>query len=454
MVEEAVANVRTVITYGTFDLFHDGHRRLLERARALGDRLIVGVTTDTYDRSRGKLNVVQSVLERIENVRQSGLADQIEVEEYDGQKIHDIQKWGVDVFAIGSDWLGKFDYLRDYCEVVYLDRTRGVSSTQLRNDSSGIMRLGLVGAGPKAESLVVEARYVSGISVEAVWDPNAEDARALAERMELARVEDSYSELLKRVDAVFISTSAGTRAELIRLALGAGVNVLSEPPLSLTEADAVELVDLAREKKLALVDGIRTAYSPGFLRMVAYARSGSIGRIRSVEATMTRLSHSGPARDAADGGAIAELAAYPLLAVIKLLGTDYDDLTCQMLKPEGSPVDLFARIDLRYKEAIASVKVGIGVRAEGDLEVAGSNGSLYVPAPWWRTQHFETRFEDPQENQGFFVRYEGEGIRYELAELASRVRGSTKRSYKLRNADSISVARIIERARGEGVIFG
>ena len=169
---------------------------------------------------------------------------------------------------------------------------------------------------------------------------------------------------------------------------------------------------------------------------------------------MTRLSYAGPARDAADGGAIAELAAYPLLAVIKLLGADYEGLTCHVLKPEGSPVDLFARIDLRYREAVASVKVGIGVRAEGDLEVAGSNGSLYVPAPWWRTQHFETRFEDPQENQGFFVRYEGEGIRYELAELASRVRGSTKRSYKVRNADSITVARIIEQARSTGTVFG
>ena len=103
--------MRTVITYGTYDMFHEGHRRLLERARALGDWLIVGVTSDTYDLSRGKLNVQQSVLERVENVRKTGLADQIVVEEYAGQKILDIQEWGVDVFVIGSDWTGKFDYL-------------------------------------------------------------------------------------------------------------------------------------------------------------------------------------------------------------------------------------------------------------------------------------------------------------------------------------------------------
>ncbi|MCI7550773.1 MAG: adenylyltransferase/cytidyltransferase family protein, partial [Arcanobacterium sp.] len=136
-----------VITYGTFDLFHEGHRRLLERARALGDELIVGVTADSFDRQRGKLNVHDKLLERVENVRRSGLADLIIVEEYFGQKVHDVEKYDVDVFAIGSDWRGKFDYLEDYCQVVYLERTKGISSTQLRSEEQGFIHLGIIGAG-------------------------------------------------------------------------------------------------------------------------------------------------------------------------------------------------------------------------------------------------------------------------------------------------------------------
>ena len=115
-----VIDLTKVITYGTFDLFHEGHYRLLQRAKELGDYLIVGVTTESFDKARGKLNVVDSLMTRIENVRKTGFADKIIIEEVQGQKFSDIKKYGIDIFAIGSDWRGKFDYLKEYCKVVYL----------------------------------------------------------------------------------------------------------------------------------------------------------------------------------------------------------------------------------------------------------------------------------------------------------------------------------------------
>ena len=105
--------MKKVITYGTYDLLHQGHINLLRRAKELGDYLIVGVTSDSFDRERGKLNVRNNVLERIEAVRQTGYADEIVIEDYVGQKIDDIQRFGVDIFAIGSDWQGHFDYLKE-----------------------------------------------------------------------------------------------------------------------------------------------------------------------------------------------------------------------------------------------------------------------------------------------------------------------------------------------------
>ncbi|CAL8968919.1 Inositol 2-dehydrogenase/D-chiro-inositol 3-dehydrogenase [Propionicimonas sp. T2.31MG-18] len=442
-----------VITYGTFDLFHEGHRRLLERAKALGDYLIVGVTTENYDDSRGKLNVRQSLMDRIRNVQDSGLADEIIIEEYEGQKVQDIQKHGVDIFAIGSDWLGKFDYLNDYCKVIYLDRTKGVSSTQLRNESAGVIRLGVIGSGRIAARFVAEARYVSGVSVEAVYSRRFESAKAFAERLELEWANENVEDLLKHVDAVYVATPHDTHYAYARQAIEAGVHVLCEKPMTLTKAQTTELFELATRHEVVLLEAVKTAFAPGFQRMVAVARSGSIGQVRSVDATFTKIVKSGRELEGPDGGSISELATYPLLAVVKLLGTDFTKVTTRSLKPAGAPVEVFSRIDVDYPHGTASARTGIGVKAEGELIVAGSAGYVYVPAPWWLTEYFETRFEDQSKNKKYYYKFDGDGLRYELAEFAFMIRNRTPESFKLRAAESIAMADIIEQARAGAAIF-
>ena len=144
---------RIVITYGTFDVLHQGHINLLRRAKELGDWLIVGVTTDNFDLERGKMNTRDSVMKRVQAVKETGYVDEVIIEEYKGQKIDDIQKYNVDVFAIGSDWEGYFDYLKEYCEVVYLPRTQGISSTMLREEQISV-RIGIIGTGSIAGRFV------------------------------------------------------------------------------------------------------------------------------------------------------------------------------------------------------------------------------------------------------------------------------------------------------------
>ena len=442
-----------VITYGTFDLFHEGHRRLLERAKALGDHLIVGVTTDNYDDSRGKLNVAQTLMERIRNVVDSGLADEVIIEEYEGQKVQDIQQHDIDVFAIGSDWLGKFDYLNDYCHVVYLDRTKGVSSTQLRNESAGVLRIGIAGAGRIAARFVAEARFVSGVNVEAVYSRTYERTREFARRLELEWANEHYDDLLGHVDAVYVATPHDTHYDYTKRAIQAGLHVLYEKPMTLSKAQTSELFELAAARGVVLLEAVKTAFSPGFQRMVAVARSGSIGQVRSVDATFTKLVTQGRELTDADGGSISELATYPLLAAVKLLGLGYTDLRTVSLRPAGSPVEVFSRIDLTYPHAVASARTGLGVKAEGDLVVAGTAGYIYVPAPWWLTEYFEARFEDSRRSKKYYYKFDGDGLRYELAEFASMIRRDTRESFKLRPAESIAMADMIERARASATVI-
>ena len=122
---------KTIITYGTFDLFHIGHLRLLQRAKELGDKLIVAVSTDEFNQLKGKKTIIPYE-HRAEIVRNIKCVDMVIPEYSWEQKIDDIKKYNIDVFVIGSDWKGKFDFLKDYCDVVYLNRTEGISSTQLK----------------------------------------------------------------------------------------------------------------------------------------------------------------------------------------------------------------------------------------------------------------------------------------------------------------------------------
>lgn len=121
----------TVITYGTFDLFHVGHVNLLRRLRELGDRLVVGVSTDEFNAGKGKTSVMP-YMHRAEIVRAVRYVDDVFPESDWEQKRADILREGAGIFAMGDDWVGKFDDLGDACEVVYLPRTRDISSTELR----------------------------------------------------------------------------------------------------------------------------------------------------------------------------------------------------------------------------------------------------------------------------------------------------------------------------------
>ncbi len=122
---------KTIITYGTFDMFHIGHLRLLQRLKSLGDKLIVAISTDEFNKKKGK-KVLIPYEQRAEIVASIKYVDMVIPEESWEQKIKDIKKYNVNIFAMGSDWRGKFDFLKEYCDVIYLERTKNISTTQLK----------------------------------------------------------------------------------------------------------------------------------------------------------------------------------------------------------------------------------------------------------------------------------------------------------------------------------
>lgn len=440
-----------VITYGTYDLLHYGHIRLLERAKALGDYLIVGVTADDFDKNRGKINVQQSLMERIEAVRATGIADEIIVEEYEGQKIDDIRRYGVDIFTVGDDWVGKFDYLNEYCEVVYLSRTQGVSSSDLRKEKRSL-RLGLVGESEILKKVANESQYVNGMQVSGIY---TEDEKSIRDFLNDIHVYETYDNLLENSDAVYIISSPQRHYYDIRHALEQGKHVLCESPITLSEEQCKELFMFAREKHCVLMDAIKTAYATAYHRMLLLVKTGIIGTPKSIDATCTSIRSvdmSDPKAMERSWNSISAWEPTALLPVLQIFGTDYnDERIITWMDNEEYHYDAFTKIDFCYPGAVASVKVGQGVKSEGELVISGTKGYIYVPAPWWKTEYFEVRFENPENNRRYFYQLDGEGIRYELVSFVRSIE-SGKCMTNIEENISCEISKTMEKFMNDEII--
>lgn len=447
--------MKIVITYGTYDLLHQGHVNLLRRAKALGDYLIVGVTNDNFDRERGKLNVKNNVLERVEAVRATGLADKIIIEDYVGQKIDDIQKYDVDIFTVGSDWVGKFDYLSEYCEVVYLPRTEGISSTMLREKESGELSVGIVGAGRIANRFPKEASVVNGIKVAGVYDIDVEKGKDFARRNAISFAYDSYEQLVDAVDAVYIATPHLEHYKQTYYALQQGRHVLCETPMVLDGNQAKELFDMAEDANLILMEANKTAHCPAFNHLVTIIKSGLIGDVVDIEASESKVWGDPTLRELDPnqaGGSFYELGSYTLLPLVRLLGTEVKDMHFYSKMENG--IDIFTKGILHFSKATGSFKVGLGVKTEGNLVISGTKGYAYVPAPWWKTDFFELRYENQNNNKKFFYSWDGEGLRYEIQEFVSCIYNHRPKTARLRHDETIFMAETMQKyMSGENVVL-
>lgn len=405
-----VKSMVKVITYGTFDCFHYGHQRLLERARALGDYLIVGVTSEDFDIARGKINVKQSLEERIDAVKATGLADKVIVEEYPGQKIDDIQRYQADIFTVGSDWEGQFDYLNEYCQVIYLPRTEGISSTDERTEENYLNLFVYGNKNTVVEKFIHEAGYVNGLHIEGVFEQESKD----------------FQSALKEVDAVYVASSPMNHFRDIKNLLEQGIHVLCESPIALKRRETEELFQIAKKNNLILMEADKTAYSLAFQRMLLLLKTGVIGNVISVDATDTSLVEEKikAGEKVTSNGSLVDWGTTALMAVFSVLGTNYlhkhiDTIFRNPLSFEDS----FTKIDFAYNHSVASIKVADGAKSEGELIISGTKGYVYVPSPWWKMNYFEVRYENPNDNMRYYYQLKGEGIRTMIVSFVKEIKG-------------------------------
>ena len=430
-------NKKVVITYGTFDLFHKGHYNILKRAKELGDYLIVGVTGETYDMERGKLSVRDSLAKRIENVRQTGFADKIIVEEYLGQKIQDILQYHVDVLVVGSDWIGKFDHMRKYCEVVYLERTKDISSTQLRETAGDILSLGIVTDDIFDDDIVLEAKYVSGVHVEAVYAEDAELTAAFTEKFELDQGYTDYDEFLEKTDIVYVKSEKYKKFDLIKKALERGRIVMTSPMVGDNAEEVASLYQYAEEHNRMLVECVPTFYLQSFLQLLWNVKGNVIGDIVYIENEITLGSLTGIRKDDLEAHVY-----FSILIAMNILGTDVNFQIQRITREEGQT---FLLLTGQNDKGIYISKISDCKKMADGFTVKGTRGTIHVPNDWWNIGYFELREGDADSVKRYSCNFDGNGLRYVFVSVLDRVKMQHYSDLRLAKTETVKAMEEVNR---------
>ena len=252
---------------------------------------------------------------------------------------------------------------------------------------------------------------VNGISVTALFNSS---------RFSDASIDD-YNDFLDDCDSVYILSHPERHYEEIKHALEKGKHVLCEAPIALNRKDCEELFSIAKKNNLILMEAIKTAYSNAYNRLILLVKTGLIGNVVSIDSTCTSMQVLNNKQVAQSWNSICAWGPTAMLPIFQLLNGPYETQFHSLFENEALKYDSFTKIDFSFPSAAASIKVGRGVKSEGELIISGTKGYVYVPAPWWKTDYFELRFEDPNNNRRYFYPLEGEGIRHQLLAFSKAI---------------------------------
>ena len=429
--------MKKVITYGTFDLFHQGHYNIIKRAKAYGDYLIVGVTSESYDIERGKLSVHDSLLTRIENVKKTGLVDEIIVEEYLGQKTRDIIQYDIDTLVVGSDWIGKFDHLKQYCNVVYLERTKNISSTQIREKSNAIRNFGVITDNADDLGVVSETKYVSGIHIERVFSEDIDVAEEFCNKYELNSYGNCFEKFCQDLSIVYIKCDLEKRYNYIKQCIEKGVHVICEFPFSLDNEKCQELNKLAKEKNVILMENIVMVYLRAFSQFLWIADSNEVGKVLSIDIGMSNDFFEYEKT-------LEDMSVLAITAVTKLLGTEAKYISKNLI-PGNEDGEEYCSMFFRYEDAVARIEIGKNIDLHNHLTVIGTKGRIVLEDDWWNTGYFKVIKNGCKKVDRRSFNFEGTGFRYLIQELLIMLRDERYECNRLTDDEACSILKVLNK---------
>jgi len=311
-------------------------------------------------------------------------------------------------------------------------------------------KIGIIGCGRIAKRFVQECKLIKQVMIVAIYNTNIASAYNFCEFIGEEQIicTDSFEEFFDLIDITYIASPHRTHFDYIKKSLQSQKHVLCEKPLVLNNEEARQVFDLADREKKVLLEAIKTAYAPGYYIIKRLLQDKVIGEIVDCEASFTKLV-CGDIRELnpkCDGGSMNELATYTLLPIIDFCGTDYKNIYYYSKMSEQN-VDLFTRGIMIYESMLATFKVGLGVKTEGAMVISGTEGYLYVKAPWWKPTEIEIKRENQCNNEIIKCEFKGDGLCYEVQKMLSFIENPLDKEYFDATKRSIVLAQILENYR-------
>ena len=290
------------------------------------------------------------------------------------------------------------------------------------------MRIGIIGTGRIVHKFISECETVNNVDVSTIYNPDIDEVRDFAVKNDIdgclqaeealqdnkVLLTDDKQAMYKVCDAVYVASPHEYHVSDMTDAIEAGKHVLCEPPFALAGDDAVNIFELARTKQVMCMEAIKTAYCPGFSGLIQLIEDGVIGQPYDVEATFTKIgAASGREMWGDAAGSFAELGSVVLLPIAMIMGTESLESYIWSL-PSANGNDSYTKTCFSYRFGTATAKTGLGVKSDGELIIAGENGYIKVPAPWWLMDRIEVHHEDSERVEVYEALYEGYGLRYEI----------------------------------------
>ena len=294
-----------------------------------------------------------------------------------------------------------------------------------------------------------EDKFVNGIEITGVCSKDEENLNNEVKLLEFNT--DDYMQLLKNVDSVYINVAVEKKYEIIKEALKQNKHVLCESPICDDKNKTRDLFKMAQEKHLILMESIKTAYATAYERLLLLVKAGKIGNVLSIDAVCTDMSRI--EEKEYNMNSFENWGPNAILPIFQILGTDYKDYRIfSHFKDKDKKEDVFTKIDFLYEKSTASIKIAEGAKSEGELVITGTQGYIYVPAPWWKTEYFEIRHENMSNNKRIFYQLDGEGIRYEMVSFAKSVQKKEKNDNIAENV-SIAIAEMTNNFKAKKNLF-